>query len=134
MSDLELKWAKEYLYNLEVKVMLKGYSNNVFKKTAIIEVPLRKKKMNFTDFANFIGSDFEFPEVLSFNYYGLFKISSKTKEIVQQNSTAFPGLRTIKSKVIHFNSIRMEHVKELAPELLSDFPDFKHFLVNLRGF
>lgn len=134
MDGLKLEQAKEYLHNLEVKVMLKGHIDNVFKKSPLIEVPLRKKKMNFTDFANFIGEDFIYPEVLSFNYYGLFKISSKTKEIVQQNSTAFPGLRTIKSRVIHFNSIRMEHVKELAPELLSDFPDFKQFLVNLRRF
>ena len=131
--DLISEWTK-YLVALETSVMVRGNEEGVFKKKAEEIVPLRKTKLHFTPFANFIGSEFEFGSVLAFNYYGLFKISTGTSKVVAECRVAFPNVRTIKAKVIHFNSIKMEHIKELAPDLLPDFPDFKRFLVDLRGF
>ena len=131
--DLVKKWTK-YLVELEQLVMVQGMESGAFKKKAEEIVPLRKTKLHFTPFANFVGSQFKYDKVLAFNYYGLFKISTQTASVVEDCRVAFPNVRTIKAKVIHFNSIKMEHIKLLAPDLLPDFPDFKRFLVDLRGF
>lgn len=131
--DLIKRWT-DYLIQLESLVMVKGFEKGIFKKKAEEIVPLRKTKLHFTKFATFTGSEFEYDKVLAFNYYGLFKISTGISKVVEEGRAAFPNVRTIKAKVIHFNSIKIEHIKELAPELLNDFPDFKRFLVDLRGF
>jgi len=106
----------------------------VFKEKPSEIVPLRKRKLHDTDFAEFIGPEFKYDMVLVFNFYGLFKLSNGAKAVVENSKGAFPNIRTMKARVIHFNSIKIEHIKELAPELLSDFPDFKKFLVDLRKF
>jgi len=126
--------AKEYLHQLEQRIMIKGFEEGVFKEKSPEIIPLRKKKLHDTKFAEFVGPEFKYESVLTFNFYGLFKISSGGSEVVNNCRKAFPNIRTMKARVIHFNSVKMEHLKELAPDLLNDFPDFKRFLVDLREF
>jgi hypothetical protein len=113
---------------------VEGYEKGVFKEKPPEIIPLRKKKLHDTELAAFVGPEFNYKSVLAFNYYGLFKLSSGGTEVVENCKLAFPNIRTMKARVIHFNSVKMEHIKELAPELLNDFPDFKRLLVDLRGF
>lgn len=131
---MDSKEARKYLDQLEQKVMIKGFEVEVFKKKQLEIIPLRKKKLHDTDFAEFVGPEFVYDSVLAFNYYGLFKLSSGGSKVVDNCKLAFPNIRTMKARVIHFNSVKIEHIKELAPELLSDFPDFKRLLVDLRDF
>lgn len=126
--------ASNYMNELEQSVMIVGWKEKIFKERKPEIVPLRKKKLHLTPFSNFVGEKFIFDEVLIFNYYGLFKFSSEAINIINESRIAFPNIRTMKSNVIYFNSIKIEHIKELAPELLQDFPDFKQFLVGLRNF
>lgn len=134
-SDVFKKNAR-YFNEFEKMVMVEGVKNNIFRIKGETIIPLRRKnkKLNNSDFAEFIGDKFDFDELFAFNYYGLVKLSTGTIKIVKQNITIFPNLRTIKSRVLHFNSIKTYHIKKLAPDLLSYFPEFKQFLVDLRSF
>jgi hypothetical protein len=123
-----------YLAAFEERVMIAGVKANAFKFKGDTIIPLRRKKLNGTPFADFVGDSFEHNDVLAFNYYGLVKLSSGAVKIVKENIAVFPNLRTIKSKVLHFNSVKTEHIRKLAPDLLPEFSEFKMFLVGLRDF
>lgn len=131
---MDIETAKDYMTRLEQEVMIIGWEVEMFKSRPAEVVPLRKRKLHDTDFAKFIESSFKYDSVLVFNYYGLFKLSSGAHEVVENSKVAFPNIRTMKAEVVHFNSIKIEYIKELAPDLLADFPDFKKLLVDLRRF
>ena len=123
---------KEYINKLEEKVIVAGFNNNVFGKRKKEIVPLRSGKLASTTFADFVGGSFNHNSLLAINYYGLYKLSNNIIDTVNKAENIFSEIRSIKSPVIHFNSIKMEQVFLLAPELGEEFLDFKKHLVRLR--
>jgi len=119
------KW-KGYLTEFENNILIPMYENGNFKIKSE-PVPLRVGKLHKTPFAGFIGKGFEYGSILSFNYYGLFKLSSGLIKI-----KPVPGMHIITAPVIHFSSIKVEHIEFYQKELLLDFVSFKKFLVSLR--
>lgn len=125
----------EYLLRFEKEVMLEGYSNGLFKGTSEKILSLRPGKLdNTTEMVGFLGKKFESEKVIAFNFYGFIKFSSGLLNVVEENKKIFPNIKTIKSPVVHFQSIKIEHIQQLSKDLLIDFPEFKRFVVKLRQF
>lgn len=122
----------EYLNEFENKVIIEGFKKGVFGKRIEEIVPLRNGKLTNTGFGSFIGRSFKCGVLLSINYYGLFKLSEEIINLSEKAGIIFSEIRSVKSPVIHFNSIKLEQIKLLAPELLQDYDEFKKYVVNLR--
>lgn len=117
---------KKYLIEFETKVLLPMFESGEYEiKTE--PVPLRPGKLQDTPFGDFVGKEFNYNSFLSFNYYGLFKPS---KEIL--NTKIGVSKTTVKAPVIHFSSVKIEHIEKYCKNLIIDFVLFKKFLVSLR--
>lgn len=124
---------EKYLIEFERKIFIEGYKNGLFNKRDPEIVPLKNQKLSNTSFGRFIGNQFKFDQVLSINYYGLFKLSSEIVNVAEQARQIYNfGIRSIKVPVIYFSSLRIETIKKLSPELFIDYPEFKKHIVNLR--
>lgn len=116
---------RDYLIEFENKVLLKMYlSCGSSMKTE--PVPIRPGKLLKTNFGALIGQSFEHKDLIAFNYYGLFKISSG---IIKADRR---GSNTVVAPVIHFSSVKIEDVEKHCKELIVDFVSFKKSLVELR--
>ena len=123
---------QKYLYEFEKQIICSGFASDYFKKRKEEIVPLRYGKLSKSEFGEFIGKTFNAEILLAINYYGLFKLSTEIIRAAKSVNHIFGEVRSIKSQVIHFNSIRIEDVKNLAPELVIDYPEFKKYIVGLR--
>lgn len=126
---MESIWA-DYRIQLEQKVMIPLYENEceIMKNEP---VPLSPGKLQGGLFGKAVGISFDYNRVLSFDYYGLFKLSSTIIEckkdiLLAQKKTV------ILSPVIHFSSIKIEHIERFSKDLLLDFVAFKRYIVYLR--
>lgn len=122
----------KYLQEFEQKVICKGFIIGHFNKRKEEIVPLRNSKLSKTEFGEFIGKTFNCNERLAINYYGLFKLSTEIIKAADSVKHIFGDVRSIMSPVIHFNSIRIEDVKKIAPDLFSYYPDFKKHIIDMR--
>jgi hypothetical protein len=127
MDDKELK---QYLEDFEAQVILKGLQDSIFGRK--IMIPVKKGKLDKSDFGNFIGGTFDCNEALVIDYYGLLKKS--TGFAVKLDSYEDVEVKRVRVPVAHFASIKIEHIADLAPDLVVNFPTFKKHLVKLRGF
>jgi len=121
---------KSYLDSLEEKVIIPGIvSGELCKKR---KVPARKGKLYKSDFGKFVGESFDCKDAAAIDYYGYFKKSSGFKPLI----TSYEDIevKSIKIKVCHFASIKIEYVSKMAPELMEEFFNFKGYLLLLRGF
>lgn len=121
---------KEYLIKLEAEVIIPGIHQGVLCKKR--KVPAKRGRLYSSDFARFVGETFEYKDGAAIDYYGYFKKSSGFSELL--NSFEDVEIKSIKIPVAHFASIKIEQISELSPDLVVDFPIFKKYLVELRGF
>lgn len=119
----------KYLDAFENEILLK-LAINLNRKAE--PVPVKKRKIHNTEFGKFIGISFDYNEILAFNYYGLFKVSSKIIQMQSRYKKTFPTIKIINSPTIHFSSIKKEQILQLSPYLYKDFDKFKEYLVKLR--
>lgn len=124
--------CREYLNQFEKEVIVRGFHQKTFGLVKETTVPLRRGKLANTDLGWFIGDEFYFDKFLAINYYGYFKLSSGIYRVVEESEKIFPGIRSVRAPVVHFNSIKIEHVKQLAAAMMQNFPDFKKLIVDLR--
>ena len=135
MNELQLK---QYMDLFEKEIIIKNYvEGNKDIKIVKTDVPLNHGVQMQTPFGEFIEKFFEFDGFLVINYYGVFKFSTKLKIKIEESMKALEILKTKTPKiamvdVIHFNSIKMGHVKKYAPKLFHSYPDFRDHLVKLR--
>lgn len=120
----------DYLTKFEQQVMIPLYEAESLSIKSE-PVPLFPGKLQGGEFGKMVGIDFKYDRVLCFDYYGLFKLSSTIIEckkdlVLAQKKTV------IFSPVIHFSSVKIEHIEEYSKDLLLDFVAFKRYIVYLR--
>jgi len=126
------KKAIEYLREFERRVIVEGFFSSLIGKTEEEIVPLRAGRLAKEVLGQFVGKSFRCDSVLAINYYGLYKLSNGIYKAVDSVKMLFPDLRSIKSPVVHFNSLKAENVIALAPDLAPDYEVFKRYIVKLR--
>lgn len=126
------KQLRYYLLNFEKDVVEIGFEKGIFDVGRGEAVPLRAGKLSKEPLGKFVGDILYSDKVLAINYYGLYKLSRGIYQAVESVKVMFPDVRSIKSPVVHFNSLKTESVITLAPHLAPEFEEFKKYIVELR--
>lgn len=124
--------VKEYLNLFEKNIVIAGVDSGVLKLGSQVMVPVKDGRLDNTEFGKFIGNSFDYAPVLVIDYYGLLKKSAGFKS--KEESYQDVEVKRLKSNVIYFASIKIEDIVNLDKSLAVDFPGFKKYLVDLRGF
>lgn len=119
---------EDYLSCFEQDVIVKGMSNGMFGQ--IMNIPVRPGKLAESEFGRMLGQEFNADAVCAIDYYGHFKKSSSLLNLIRDRTdrSFHTGI------VVHFASIRAQHVIKLAPHLVTQFDDFKDQVLRARGF
>lgn len=126
------KVALEFMNQFEKNIIILGLSKGICSDKKKI-VPLRTGKLDKTDFGKFIGKKFKHYGFLAIDYYGHYKLSSGILDKVKSIENTFPDIRCIKVHVVHFSSIKIEQIENIAgKKAVSDFVEYKKKLVALR--
>jgi len=121
---------KEYLDSFEKRVIIQGLYEGKLGKLGMITI--RECKLSNTQFGKFVGTSLEYSVPMAIDYYGLIKKSTGVLKVVDGYKNV--EIKSILIPVVYFASIRHEDIMDLANDLLNDFPLFKKFLIELRGF
>lgn len=126
------KVALEFAHQFENNIVILGLSKGICSDKRKV-VPLRSGKLDKTAFGRFIGRGFKYPGLLAIDYYGHYKLSSGILDKVKSIEDTFPDIRCIKAYVVHFSSIKIEQIENLAgKKAVTDFVEYKKKLVTLR--
>jgi hypothetical protein len=118
---------EDYLSAFEQEVIVEGILRGILGQ--IGDIPVKPTRLAETSFGSKLGIQFPAETVCAIDYYGYFKKSSSLMNLSNESSrTSHRGI------VVHFASVRTQHVIKLAPMLVSQFPDFKDEVLKLRGF
>lgn len=119
------KHFEQYLDKFEKKVIIPGIEKGLFGRSMMIST--RKGKLDSTIFGKTVGTVLDCKEHIAVDYYGLIKKSSSLIEEGLSN-------KMVRASIVHFASIKIEYISDLASSLVIDFPAFKKTLIELRGF
>jgi hypothetical protein len=127
---------KKFLSVFEQVVILPGMVKGKLGRSEL--VPIRSGKLAKTHFGREMGEILLSKEVAVVDYYGHLKRSIGFIEKANQVRSDLPGrqLRMVESSIVHFASIKIEMVAKLSPDILlvAKFPEFKNYMLALRGF
>ncbi len=118
----------EYLKKFERKIVIPGYERGLFGK--IQSVATRRGKLDKSNFSNVVRTNFKYGKPFAIDYYGLIKKSSGFLDI--SSLKRIPLKTSIDAPLVHFASIKIEHISRIDREMLIDFPRFKEAIVNAR--
>ena len=130
-----MKNFQEYLMRFENVVIEQGVSSEILGR--ISRVPVAKGRLASTVFGRFMGPWIQSDVPFAVDYYGLLKRSSGLyQEIMRLQRGLLVGrqLKIISAPVVHFASIKLDHMSRLAPHLLMEFSVFKETILKARGF
>lgn len=123
----------EYLKQFEEKIICTGVKNGCLGKKE--RVPVRPDRLEKSNFGKLLGVHVQSEDILVIDYYGFWKKSEGFgKELEVLSNKRNYQVKSIEANVVHFASIRIEKIAELAPELVSQFPWFKKEILTARGF
>lgn len=122
----------QYLKKFEKKVLIAGMEQGILSATDRM-VPIKPGRLNTTAFGQALGENFDYHEPLAFDYYGMLKKSSGFVGLWRKYADRFE-IKSALAPVIHFASVKVEHINNLDPDLVLDFVAFKKKLVELRNF
>jgi len=99
-------------------------------------LPVRPGKLSRTQFGNVVGDRFYSDVSFAVDYYGLLKRSTALLREIDWLREQLSGkqIKTVECMVVHFASVRIEHVARYNLKLTAEFPLFKSALLLLRGF
>jgi hypothetical protein len=125
---------QEYMTALESTVLEAVVSSGTAGKRDTL--PVRPGKLSRTSFGKRVGTTFESSVSFAIDYYGMLKRSTALLQEIQWVRDQLSGrqVKTVESLVIHFASIRIEHVARFNPHLIAGFPIFKKSILESRGF
>jgi hypothetical protein len=123
---------KNVLLKFENDVIIRGVQGGKIGREEM--VPVRNGKLSKQRFGKLVGLEIDCSVSLAVDYYGHLKKSAGFFRDVQDATPKGTQARMMKSTVVHFASIKVEDVVELAPDLVPVFPILKRELLKLRGF
>ena len=123
--------ADKYLELFEKNIVIAGIENEALAIKKVM-IPIKGGKLDVTPYGAFLGSEFNYDNILVIDYYGLLKKSTGFANACLEYTEV--EIRRLKSNIIHFASIKIEDIVNLDKNLAVDFPGFKKYLVALRGF
>jgi hypothetical protein len=125
---------QSYMSELETTVLAVAVDGGLIGKRETL--PLRPGKLSRSQFGRKVGLTFESAVSFAVDYYGMLKKSSALISEVEWVRKQLDGkqVKTIEGIIIHFASLRIEHIARLNPSLTSMFPVFKKNLLESRGF
>jgi hypothetical protein len=123
---------QQYMQLFEEKVITEGFKQGIFGDRKEETVPLRSGRFSGSPIERFMGKEFEYGKLLAINYYGYFKLSSEVFRAVDSVKHIFSGIRSAKCPVVHFNSIKIDHIAKIDPDMLQQYDEFKKKIVSLR--
>ena len=124
--------VEQYLELFESKVIIAGFEKQLLQCKRTF-VPIANGKLDNTPFGSFIGNRFDYKQPLVIDYYGMLKKSSGFF-IAKEKFAKEVEISRLNSDIIYFASIKIEHIVDTCKDLAVDFPGFKKYLVDLRGF
>ncbi len=121
----------KYLREFEDAVVCQGVLHGLLGKKEL--ACTRAGKLTKTFFGTMMGNVLASDDFLAVDYYGLLKKSSGFIDALN-NRDGGAQVRMVEATVVHFPSIKIEHIAALAPNLVQSFPAFKQEVLRLRGF
>jgi len=127
MKIEDFKAFHKYKERFERNVLLKGLKKGILGRKALVS--RKKGRLAQSNFGKIMGTLFYSDVPCAFDYYGLVKKSTELlKKFVENPSSV------IETQVVHFASVKIEHIIELDKSLVEGFPEFKKIVIQLRGF
>lgn len=121
---------KRYLPLFEEVIVARGIAKGILGKDRL--VPVRSGRLWGVKFGRSIGEKIESELSFAVDYYGYIKKSTGFfAEVAELQGVQVKMMGT---KLVYFASIRIEDIARLSSSLVQDFPDFKEFILSLRGF
>jgi hypothetical protein len=118
-----------YLRRFEQDVICEGVKRGVLGQKEMVAV--RNGKLCKTEFGKLLGFELAFDCPLAIDYYGFMKKSTGFRAMLSETRSQ---VRMIECDVVHFASVKMEDIVEIAPKLVAEFPVFKKQMLEKRGF
>jgi hypothetical protein len=135
-ADLALEDGRftQYMAEFEATVLATAVARGQLGKRE--NLPVRPGKLAKTGFGALMGQSFGSPVPFAVDYYGHLKRSHALLQEIDCVREQLCGkqVKTITCLVVHFASIRIEHIARLNPKLVGEFPQFKHEVLKSRGF
>jgi len=128
-----MDWFESYKIAFEDAVR-KGVENGVLGDDK--PVPAHFGKLHKRKICKVMGLEIDTEVIMAIDYYGYMKKSRGFNSQVKEVMDNFKGsqVKLLDAKVVHFNSVRLEVLAKLAPELVTDFGDFKKAVLDAREF
>jgi len=132
--EMKLARFREYMRDFEILVVEQAVGHEVLGRVDMI--PVRPGRLTHTRFGATMGRIIDSGVQFAVDYYGLLKRSSALQEEIELVTKQLTGrqLKLIECTVVHFASIRIEHVARFQLGLVSEFPLFKRAILKARGF
>ena len=116
-----------YMNQFEQQVVGPGITDGLFGQR--VWAPIQNGKLHSSELAQLLGTRFLYSRPAVIEYYGLHKRSTGFMEKAVRLNGLLSGFEC---PFVNFSAIRDRHIKDLAPELLLDFCDFKQAIIQVR--
>lgn len=128
-----MDWFTVYRDEFE-KALVRGVITEVL--GSLKPVPILPGKLSRKRIGKTMGSRIETDEVVVIDYYGYMKKSRGFGTFVKEVQLDQKGkqVKMINAPIVHFNSIRLEVIAKISPELVQKFGDFKKAVLDAREF
>ena len=117
-----------YMGEFERRILIEGWRRGFW--GVWDSVTVRPGRLARQDIGRFLGTRFTSDHILAIDYYGLTKKSTRFMSMAADLGTH--SFKTINAPVIHFASVKLEHILELAPDLVPKFAEFKESIKFVR--
>lgn len=128
-----MEWFEQYKLEFETAVAL-GVKLQLL--GSVKPVPVPAGKLQKRTIGQVLGVEIATQEVLAIDYYGYTKKSSGFWGLVRDVMEDQKGkqIKMVEAPLVHFNSIKLEVLAKIAPEVVPRFGDFKKAVLDAREF
>lgn len=125
---------QDYMQDFEATVLAQAILSGAVGRRETL--PVRAGKLSKTGYGKVIGPKFDSDVSFAVDYYGLLKRSTALLKEIEWLRDQLSGrqVKTVECLVVHFASVRIEHVARYNQNLVAEFPMFKSELLAVRGF